>query len=60
MESSFGLIPIMSCAVVIAILWKRDTDVDAKLYNVKKKYWYAFMETLFFISALVLFIKMPS
>jgi hypothetical protein len=57
MENSFGLIPIVSCAVVVGILWKRDGNGDGKLYNVKKKYWYAFMESLFVITGLIIFIK---
>ena len=57
MESSQGLIPILSSAIVIGIWWKRDPDREVKIYNIKRKYWYAFMEAMFLITVLVLLIR---
>jgi hypothetical protein len=51
------LIPIFACAIVIGLRWRRTTDTDATIYNIKKKHWYAILEFTLLITAVALIIK---
>lgn len=57
MENFRGLIPIIVCAVIVTFRWRAATDVDAKIYNIRKKHWYAIFELILLAAALVVILK---
>lgn len=52
-----GLIPIFACAIVIGLRWQRATDTDTRIYSIKKKHWYAILEFILLITAVVFIVK---
>jgi hypothetical protein len=57
MQNFQGLIPIVACATVVGLRWWRDNDIDATVYNIKKKHWYAILESALLIIAVILVVK---
>ncbi|MBP1203657.1 hypothetical protein JOD97_001671 [Duganella sp. 1411] len=57
MDNLRGLIPIIVCAVIVMLRWRATTDVDTKIYNIRKKHWYAIFEFILLVAALVIILK---
>ncbi len=57
MENFRGLVPIISCAIVLGIQWYRAIDVDTKIYQVKKKHWYAGFESIMLMAGIAVILK---
>jgi hypothetical protein len=57
MENFRGLVPILSCAILIGIRWYRATDIDTKIYHIKKKHWYAGFESIMLMASIAVIFK---
>jgi hypothetical protein len=51
------LIPLIACATVIGIHWYRTNDGNMTICQIKKKYWYAGLEVVFFAAAIAMAFK---
>lgn len=57
MDDFRGLIPVVACAIIVGVRWRRSTDADVKVYNIKKRHWYAILESALLITAAMMILR---